>query len=215
MMRGIDESFLDRLAADLPPVTPLGNRRVGLALVGLGLVGTILVSATLGPRADLMAGTPHPVFLFRWGTLLMLGLISATAVLAMARPGVGRAGRAWLAAVAMAAMVPLTALGLAVADPQGFVQAVWWSSAITCLLVSLLSASGFAAILVWHLRRGAPVAPARAATATGIAAGSLGVLTYTIHCPSNEIAYVGLWYGLAIALSTLACRLIVPRLIRW
>jgi hypothetical protein len=214
-MPPIDEKFLDQLAADLTPVTPLGSRRVGFALMGLGIVGMVLVSATLGPRPDLLAGTPHPMFLFRAGMLLMLGLICSAAVVGMARPGVGRGGKGWLAAVAMASIVPLTAIGLALIDPVATFQTVWWSSARTCLAVSLAAATGFAAILVWHLRNGAPVAPERAAIATGVAAGSLGVLTYTIHCPSNDIAYIGVWYGLAIAISTLACRLVVPRLVRW
>jgi hypothetical protein len=215
MMSPIDDRFLDQLASELKPVSPLGDRRVGFALLGLGLVGMILVSATLGPRADILAGTPHPIVLFRGGTLLMLGLICAAAASSMARPGVGRAGKGWLAAVAMASMVPLTALGQALTDPAATFRAVWWPSAITCLAVSLTAAAGFAAILVWHLRRGAPVAPERASIVTGIAAGSLGVLTYAVHCPSNEIAYIGLWYGLAIAISTAVCRLVVPSLIRW
>lgn len=215
MMNPIDDNFLDHLAADLKPVSPLGDRRVGLALLGLGAVGMLLVSATLGARADLLAGAPHPMFLFRTGTLLMLGGICAAAVLAMARPGVGRAGKAWLAALAMAAVVPLTALGVAISDPEAAFRAVWYGSALWCLGVSLTAAAGFASVLVWHLRRGAPVSPERAAIVTGVASGSLGVLVYTIHCPSNEIAYIGLWYGLAIAITTLACRLVVPPLIRW
>jgi len=214
-MSRIDDQFLDELAGNLQPVKPLSDRRVHFGLLGLGIIGIIMVSLTLGPRADLLAGQPHPMFLFRAGTLLMLGGICAAAAAAMARPGVGRSGKAWLAALAMAAIVPITALGFAISDPAGAFRAVWHSSALWCIGISLSAAAGFATIMVVHLRRGAPVSPERAATVTGLASGSLGVLVYAIHCPANHIAYIGLWYSLAIALATLGCRIIIPRLIRW
>ena len=214
-MTRIDDDFLDQLSGTLKPVRPVSDRRVLISLAGLAVVGLVLVAATLGARPDLLAGTPHPMMPLRSGMLLMLGGICAAAAGAMARPGVGRGNRAWLAALAMAATFPLAALALAVTDPAGTFKAVWWPSAITCLTVSLTAAMAFAVPLVLHLRRGAPVAPERAAIVTGLAAGSLGVLVYSIHCPANHIAYIGLWYGMAIALATLAARLIIPHLIRW
>lgn len=214
-MTRLDDQFLDQLAGTLDPVRPLSDRRVHVSLVGLAIVGMVLVGATLGARADLIAGSPHPMLFVRSGLLLVLGGICAAAAASMARPGVGRGNRAWLAALAMASILPLSALALAVTDPVGTFRAVWWPSAITCLAVSLTAAMAFAVPMVLHLRRGAPVAPERTAIVTGLAAGSLGVLVYSVHCPANHVAYIGLWYGLAIALATLAARLIIPRLIRW
>lgn len=214
-MTRLDDRFLDELAGAIAPVRPLGDHRVHISLLGLGIVGVVLVAATLGVRADLVAGAPHPMFFVRGGLLLVLAGICAAAAAAMARPGVGRGNRAWLAALAMAAILPLSALALAIIDPAGTFHAVWWPSAITCLVVSLTAAVGFAVPMVLHLRRGATVAPERAAIVTGLAAGSLGVLVYSVHCPANHVAYIGLWYGLAIALATLAARLVIPRLIRW
>ena len=214
-MTSLNTQLLDQLADDLTPVQPLRDRRVHIALLGLAIVGTLLVAATLGARPDLLAGAPHPLVLVRAGLLLVLGGGAAAAVAAMARPGVGRDGRGWMAALAMASVLPAAALALAVIDPAATLRAIWWPSAITCLSVSLTAALGFATPLVLHLRRGAPVTPERAGLVTGLAAGSLGVLTYSVHCPSNDIAYIGLWYGLAITIATLAARLVVPRLIRW
>lgn len=214
-MSPTNDDFLDRLADALEPVRPISSTAVYVGVFAVGVIGMLLVAGTLGVRADLLSGRVHPMFLFRAAMLLLLGGICAATVAAMARPGVGRAGKAWLAALAMAGVVPLTALGHALWDPAGAAQAVWWSSAITCLAISLTAAAAFATVMVLHLRRGAPVSPERAGLVTGLAAGSLGVLVYTIHCPSDHIAYIGLWYSLAIAISALACRLIVPRLIRW
>lgn len=214
-MTRISDQFLDQLSDTLEPVRPVSDRRVLISLSGLVLVGVVLVAATLGVRPDLMAGAPNPMLPLRSGMLLALGAICAAAAASMARPGVGRDNRAWLAALAMAATFPLAALALAISDPVGTFQAVWSPSAITCLAVSLTAAVGFAVPMVLHLRRGAPVAPERAGLVTGLAAGSLGVLVYSVHCPANHVAYIGLWYGLAIALATLAGRLTIPRLIRW
>jgi hypothetical protein len=212
---GLPDTLLDTLVADLEPVRPHTSHRAVLGLVALTVAGIATVAATLGIRPDILAGEPNMMVLLRGALLLMLGGICAASTLAMARPVVGRHDRSWAGAVAMASMVPATALLFALFDPQAAARAVWWSSAITCLAVSLTAAVGFAAILVAHLRRGAPVQLTRAAWVTGIAAGSLGVLVYSVHCPSNHIAYVGLWYTLAITLSAVAARLTVPRLIRW
>jgi hypothetical protein len=214
-MTRIDPGFLDRLADDLEPVRPIDHKRAIVGLTGFALLGLVAVGTILGSRADILAGQPGAVFIFRTLMLLALGSITAAATLALARPGVGRASRAWMGALAMAALVPVTALILAVADPASAFQAVWWPSAALCLGVSLTAATGFGAILVLHLRRGAPVSPARAGTLVGLASGSLGVLVYSLHCPANSVIYIGLWYGLAILASTLVARQIVPRLIRW
>jgi len=65
------------------------------------------------------------------------------------------------------------------------------------------------------MRGGAPVSPERAGIVIGLASGSFGALAYSMHCPHNELVYVGLWYTLAIAITTLLGRLIVPRFVRW
>jgi hypothetical protein len=215
MMPNTHPDFLDRLVEELEPVQPLSARRAMLGLAGLVLIGGIAVAGTLGVRPDILAGNPNPMLFLRSGLLLMLGGIAAASALAMARPLVGRADRAWVGAAAMAAVVPGAALAYAVLDPPAAARAVWWPSAINCMIVSLSCAVGFAAIIVAQLRRGAPVLPERAAWVTGLAAGSLGVLVYSIHCPANHIAYIGLWYSLAIVISAIASRLIVPRFIRW
>jgi len=207
--------FLNSLVADLEPVSPLGNWQATGGLVALVLAGLTAVALLLGVRADVLAGTPDPVFLLRGGVLLMLGSISAASALAMARPVVGRNDRSWAGAVAMAAVVPAVALVYALIDPGAAAREVWWSSAILCLGVSLSAATGFAAIIVWSLRRGAPVLPERAGWVTGLAAGSLGTLVYSLYCPASSITYIGLWYTLVIAIAAVTARLTVPLLIRW
>lgn len=206
-------ALIDGLAADLAPVRPLDDRPTLVWLVLLLALAATLLLAWLGPRPDLVA--LHPMFLLRSGTLAVLALISVAAALAQARPGVGRSAPGWKAATAMAALYPLAGLVMALADPGQAREVAANPSGWQCLRMSLMSGALCAVPLVLHLRRGAPVAPERAGLLVGLAAGSLGALAYNLHCPYDSLLYVGLWYGLAVALAVLAGRLIVPRLIRW
>ncbi|WP_416908471.1 MAG: NrsF family protein [Polymorphobacter sp.] len=214
-MAKLQDDFLDQLAAERTPVTPLG-RGPALAMLGLGLVaGMAAVALGLGPRDDLMAGAPTMIFLLRSLMLVVLAGVTGLAALETARPGVGWQSRAWQGALAMAALVPATALLMAALDPAAARAAMFQPSAVLCMGVSLCAAMGFGAVMVAHLRRGAPVTPGRAGTLVGLAAGSLGVLVYSLHCPVDSVMYIGTWYGLAVGISTLAGRLLVPGLIRW
>lgn len=213
------DALLDALAADLQPVKPLSDRPVQLVLALMLALAAALVVVLLGARSDLLAGQPGAMFLMRFGTLATLSLISVAAVLAQAHPGVGRShegwGQAWKVAAGMAALYPLAGAVQAVADPGHAMAMAAMPSGWQCLGVSLGIAALCAVPMVLHLRRGAPVAPARAGLMVGLAAGSLGALAYNIHCPVSDMVYIGLWYGLAVAGAALAGRLIVPRLVRW
>ena len=59
---------------------------------------------------------------------------------------------------------------------------------------------------VLFLRRAAPVALARQAWLTGLAAGALGSLAFGITCPVDTIAHLGLWHVLPVPLAALAAR---------
>ncbi|KPQ24263.1 MAG: hypothetical protein HLUCCX21_05640 [Porphyrobacter sp. HL-46] len=82
------------------------------------------------------------------------------------------------------------------------------SSALATGLVVAIAA-------VLFLRRAAPVALARQAWLTGLAAGALGSLAFGITCPVDTIAHLGLWHVLPVPLAALAARVAVPSLIRW
>ena len=69
--------------------------------------------------------------------------------------------------------------------------------------------------LTFWLQKGAATSPERAGLLTGLAAGSSGIFAFALHCPHNDIAHIGLWHGLAVAVSAAIGRLIVPRAIRW
>ncbi len=206
---------IDALVAELAPVRPLAPREAWYGVAGATAVAVTLIAATFGLRNDVLAGTPDPIVMIRAGILLLLGIASTIAVTTSARPAIGQTSDGWRWALAAAALFPLTSMGLALnagAFPMAIVKA---SSGPYCLGLSGLSAVLIGGPLVAWLRRGAPTAIYRASWLTGLAAGSFGTFAYSLHCPSDTVHYIGLWYTLAIGLVACLARLIVPRLIRW
>ncbi|OSZ72603.1 hypothetical protein CAP39_04585 [Sphingomonas sp. IBVSS1] len=210
-----DLPWLDQLAADLAPVRPLDDGPARWQLAGLVGAAAVLVALALGLRTDLVAGQPDLMFLLRCGSLAVLALVCTLAALDHAHPGVGRSSDGWKVAILMAGLLPLAGLAQAVMQPDHAIAMAAQPSGWQCLMVSLGIASLAALPIIRHLRRGAPVAPERAGLLVGLSAGSLGALAYNVHCPFNSLAYIGLWYGSAVAIATVAGRLIVPRLVRW
>lgn len=210
------DTTIDALAAELTPVRRLRTAE-GLALPALAtLAAALLVAGVMGLRQDLMDMTPHPMFFLRTGTLALLGVAATLAVVGMARPAVGReASGGWRWALAAAALFPLTGFAMLFIDPPADMEVFAERYGMECLRMSLGFGLAIGATLVLWLRHGAPTHPARAGWMTGLAAGSLGALAYSLHCPFNSIWYVGLWYTVAIALCAVAGRLLVPRLVRW
>ena len=157
-----------------------------------------------------MTGMADAMFFLRSGVLLMLGIATAITAVNMARPGVGKLSRGWIWALITAALFPLTAAIMsAIAMPP--VEALRPTEGLKCLTAALVIGSG---LTLW-LRRGAPTSPERAGWLVGLAAGALGAAAYNLHCPFNDIYYIGLWFTIPVLLSAIVGRLLVPRLIRW
>ncbi len=218
MPHDTDTTIAD-LVNDLQPVRPLSLRKgmcVALAMIALGVV----LAITLGTmRHDLTTGAPSGAFMVSNGLFLILALACAAAVLLMGTPRVGNAqsgwGRGWGWALAMAGLLPLAALILAFANGHAAWEASEPVHGLDCLAASVGLGLMTGGVLVLWLRRGAPTSPEQAGLLTGIAAGASGVFAFSFACSIDAIVHVGLWHGLAVMLSALAGRLIVPPLVRW
>ena len=213
-MSGSANSLIEGLVEDLEPVRTL-KPKSGLAIVGLiTLIAAITVAATLGIRNDLMIGMADEMFFLRSGVLLMLGIATAMTVVNMARPGVGKLSRGWIWALFTAALFPVTAAIMsAINMPPA--EALRPMQGLKCLIVSTMAALAIGSGLTLWLRQGAPTSPERAGWLVGIASGALGAAAYNIHCPFNDIYYVGLWFTIPVIVSAIIGRLLVPHLIRW
>ncbi len=205
---------LAALVEDLEPVKPV-RKAIPLAasaVITLAAIGLII--AFQGMRPDLLAGHPDEMFLIRSGVLLLLGGATAHAVTSMASPLVGRNQNGWQMALAAAVLFPLSALIVAVTGDIGPAISAM-ESGFRCMGYSLIGGLATAVPMVLMLRNGAPTSPERAGWLTGISAGGLGAFAYNLHCPFNNVVYIGLWYSLALIICALVGRLVVPRLIRW
>ncbi len=209
------DDFIDKLVAELRPVRVL-SRRSGLGLVAVAAIAALLFAAfTVGLREDLLGGQLDPMFLLSSGLFMLLGIASTFTVVEMSRPSVGNLRDGWKWAAATAALLPTTALLLAAVDLFNGNGVVIDPDDRICLLYGTGLGLGVAAVLTFWLRRGAPTSPARAGLLTGIAAGSIGVFTFGLCCPHNDIMHIGFWHTLTVLVSAGLGRAIVPALIRW
>jgi hypothetical protein len=211
MKQGFD---IDAMVAELEPVKPLRMARGIWAVLAIFAIAAVLIISAKGMRADVMLGDPDPMFLLRAGLLLLLGGGCGWAVLGMASPSVGKQGQSWKMAIAAAALVPLAALVVAMTGRVDVAMANM-RFGLDCMIFSGLSGLATAIPMVLWLRRGAPTSPERAGWLTGVAAGGLGAFAYGLHCPFNDVVYIGLWYSLSVGICAVVGRLVVPKLIRW
>lgn len=206
---------LDRLADELTPVRRIGPAS-GAAAAGLAFGAFALaVVLVVGIRPDLAQGRIQPMFLIRAGLLLLLGSASLAGVLGMARPAVGSQRTGWHWAVAAAAVLPVAAIVLALTATVPIAPRLHMVSGAECLAVTLGGGLTIGAALTVWLRRGAPTSPERAGLLVGLASGSFAALAYGLHCPHDDMVYIGLWYTIAVGVAAGLGRLIVPPLIRW
>jgi hypothetical protein len=208
-------AIIDAFVDDLVPVRPVRPRTAVFGVTIVVLAAVVLIALLFGLRPDLIGGNPHPMIMIREGMLLLLGGATLGAVIRAARPGVGHLNRDWMWVLGAAALFPAVAIVLSLVRGTFPRSDLMSSSALYCMSITVVSGLVIGGVLTAWLRRGAPTAPSRAGWLVGISAGSFGAFAYGLHCPSESIYYIGLWYSLAIGACAMLGRLIVPRLIRW
>lgn len=214
-MRTDTQILIDGLVEDLQPSRPLTMRRGLVIASGSAALAVGAVALFFGVRPDLIAANPNPVFLLTTGLFLILGIAASFTVIGMSRPQVGSTHAGWAWAVAMAALLPLSAAVMGFVNHGNTFFQSHPTQGINCLTHGSLLGLIVGAALTFWLRRGAPTSPEQAGLLTGLAAGSLGIFAYSLHCPFDDIYHIGIWHSLAVAVSALAGRAVVPALIRW
>jgi hypothetical protein len=68
---------------------------------------------------------------------------------------------------------------------------------------------------MWAMRELAPTRLRLAGAGTGLLAGSLGALVYSLHCPESAAPFIAFWYLLGMLIPTALGALLGPRLLRW
>jgi hypothetical protein len=117
--------------------------------------------------------------------------------------------------VPVLAMWVLAGIALLATPPEAHLRMILGGSAAQCpFLIALIGVPVFIAYL-WILRSFAPTHLRLAGAAAGFAAGSLGALVYSLHCPELAAPFVGIWYLLGMLIPMTIGASLGPRLLRW
>jgi hypothetical protein len=200
--------------ADAVDSGPATRRLVG-ALGGGVVVAIVFALTVLGAQTRLAEEASLPMFWVRGAFCAALGVAGVFAAWRSARPGYPL-GWVWLGIVLPpVVMWALAADRLAQAGHEQWTALILGSTASVCpWLIALESVPIFAG-LVWAMKAWAPTRLGLAGGACGLAAGGLGALAYTLHCPELAAPFLGVWYVLGILIPTLAGALFAPRWLRW
>jgi len=210
------EDFVSLLAAGVEPIDARrSTRRYVLAITG-GMMGALAITGgVLHLNRALSQEMLEPMFWLRDAYCVILGSLGVLAVTRLARPGI-RLGvvAAGIGAVVIA-MWLFAALKLLTAPAQDRAHLLLGTTAAVCpFLITLVAAPLFVAF-VWALRGFAPTQLRSTGAALGFAAGSLGALAYSLHCPELTAPFIGVWYLLGMLIPAAIGATLGPRLLRW
>ena len=190
-------------------------RRSLIALAAGGAAAIGVTVTVLGVNPQLGRATMEPMFWAREIFCLALGVIGFVAVTRLARPGMLLGGVAAIIPIPVVAMWLLAAITLAGAPAPSHLHLLLGRSASVCPVRITVIASPVFAAMILALRGLAPTRLRLTGAATGFAAGSLGALAYTLHCPEIASPFVAVWYLLGILIPTAIGAALGPRLLRW
>ena len=205
------------LSTGAEPVSP---RRVAgrylLAVSGGTLAALFLMAAALKLNPALPQELSEPMFWIRGAFCASLGVIGLVGVARLARPGRP------LGLVPVGIALPVIAIWalaavilLAAPSPATRGHLIFGQTARVCpFLITMIAAPLFIA-LVWALRGLAPTRLRLAGATAGFAAGSIGALVYSLHCPELAAPFIATWYLLGITISATLGAWAGPQLLRW
>jgi hypothetical protein len=190
-------------------------RRYLLAVTAGGLAAVALAVAALGVNPGLVREAAVPMFWAREAYCLALGFLGLLALTRLARPGTPL-GRVPVAiAIPVIVMWLLAVIALLGVPPQARVPLLVGRTASVCPFLVAAIASPIFVALIWAIRGLAPTRLRLTGAVGGFAAGSMGALVYTLHCPELAAPFLGVWYLLGILIPTILGAWIGPQLLRW
>ncbi len=211
------DDLVTLLATGTEAVDARAPTRRYLTAVTLGtVVATSLVAGLLGFRPALLHDALEPMFLVKEGFCAALCAAALVAVARLSRPGVrlGLVPVLGLAAPVLAMWV-LAAVALLATAPQDRADLVLGQTAGVCpFLIALVSIPVFAAMM-WTMRGLAPTRLRLAGAAGGLAAGAIGALVYSLHCPELAAPFLAIWYVLGMLIPAAVGAWLGPRMLRW
>lgn len=208
------DRLIDMLAKGVEPARkPEFRRQVALTAAAGLIVAILIVALGAGVRPDIGAALA-PV-LMKAGFAACAAAIVLPLTLQLMRPGrpLGWRILAIGAFVALAALIAFVAL--MGADPAERMRLLMGGSFPWCIVFIPLLATPTAAGLLWLMRAFAPTRLTMTGAAIGAFSGGMGAIAYALYCPVDSVAFVTIWYVLAIAICAALGAIIGARLLRW
>ncbi|MGB7405475.1 MAG: DUF1109 domain-containing protein [Pacificimonas sp.] len=208
--------LLDRLADDATPVRRV-NAALFVTLFGGGFIASLLmVIGFQGVRPDLLAAGGTAIFAWKLLACASVAALSAILLMKLGKPGQAPPMRGVSVAGLALLVFALPFAAALIAEPAAQAAVVTRGSWVLSCLTGIAMATSplWIMALIW-LKRSAPTDIEQASWAAGLASGSAGATAFVLHCPFDQVAYVGLWYLAAILGIAAISRLVLPRLIRW
>jgi hypothetical protein len=210
------DDLISLLAHRVDAVDRAALRRSMIRVLVLGtLAAGALTLGILGLRPHFARQMLGADFWIREAFCAALAVTGVLCVRRLALPG-RQLGRMPLAlAGPVAAMWLLAAIVLFRAAPADRVALILGQTAFVCPpLIAMVSAPVFLAV-IWSMRGYAPTRLRLAGAAGGLAAGAVGALVYTLHCPELAPPFLAVWYVLGMLIPAGAGAILGPRLLRW
>ncbi len=207
--------YLSRNARPQPSLSPAAA--VMIAAIAALVVALVLSIVWLTPRADLVIaeiGQNH-VFLLKIAFALAVVFSALPVVRDLSIPG--RRLGFWT----LLTVLPFTAIAILAVHELWHLSVRQWShhvglaSTLECLWQIPALAIPALAILMIAVRRLAPTDLVRTGAYIGLAAGGIGALGYAFHCHDDSLAFVAIFYTLAIFEMTILGALLGPKLLKW
>jgi hypothetical protein len=213
------DRLIDALSANLERVSHGRlEKTLILAMVTGGAAAFALMLATVGPRPDLQS-TAH----LEWSAIKLLYALSVIGagvpfLIRSMRPGLEN-GTHWpVILFPLVATIVVAFVMLVLGRPQTWREMLFGANTFSparCLLCITFFSAIPLAVLIWALRKGAPIRLRICGAIAGIVAGGLGAAAYGLACMSDTIPFIAIWYGAAIAICAVVGAQVGPSLLRW
>lgn len=191
------------------------TRTVGIALLTGSLVALVGALLALGLRTDLATDGALAFLVAKLAFALAVIGVAAIYLSRLSRPGGELRTSTVLAAVPFIGIALLAGLALRAAPISHWDNMILDEGWIECVLSIPIIAIAPFALIIWAVRQAAPTDLVRAGAFAGLVAGGVSAMAYALHCTSDSLPFVAVWYGGTIVLCTLAGAVFGPRLLRW
>jgi hypothetical protein len=207
------DDLIEALSRNLEPAPkPPRWREAAILAAGFG-GGIVLLLTFFGLRPDIGVAT-IPVLL-KAAFSGVLAALCLPAALDLARPGRGLGWRIAGGGALIAVLAASAIIALIGAEPGKRIIALTGGGFPWCLVFIPFLAVPTAIALGALFKAMAPTRLTLSGAAIGAAAGSFGALTYAMYCPVDSVAFVIVWYSVAIGICAAIGALLGGRLLRW